>query len=156
MGAKAEKVWAALRALYEGETAGFGLLAQVAELNEVRLRCRAEREGWIEGGALAVQQKQKGRLQKSIEKLEEQVDLLIDGGADKESGIDKAKLDLLNLLLRSVEKLKEMLPSEPEKAKLRIRERDVRVSKVLQHLDGRISELARHFAAAMVEADRNQ
>lgn len=151
MTATVTKTRAALRALYEGATPTFSLLADAGRLTEVRLACRARREGWIEGGTA---RKQTARLQKQIERLEAQIDRLMKSGDDTAAGFDKAKLDLLGLLLRSIEKLKDMMPSEPEQLKVKIRERDDRVSKILQHLNDRVSELARYFAAKMVEADR--
>jgi len=156
MTAKVAPTWAALRALYEGTQPTFAVLAQAGRVTEVRVACKAKREGWVDGWAVATRAKQTARLQKQIEKLEAQIEKVIGGGEEAETGIDKAKLDILGLLLRSIEKLKDMMPSETVQTEVKVRERDVRVGKILKHLDERILELARHFAAKMATADHRR
>lgn len=151
MTAKVTPTWAALRAIYEGAQPSFALLGEAGRVREITVACRARREGWTDGWTHAVRRKQTARLQKQIDQLEGQIEKVIGGGED--GGIDKARLDILNLLLRSIEKLKDMMPSEAAQLDVTVRERDVRIGKILKHLDTRILELARHFAAKMAKAD---
>lgn len=152
MTAKANTVWAALRALYEGEQVSFALLAEASRLTEIRVACRARREGWTDGGLVAVGRKQSARLQNQIERLEAQIEGVIGSGDEPAVGIDKAKLDVLALLLRAIEKLKDMMPSEPVQKEAKVKERDASVRKTLTRIDNRILELAQHFAAKMAKA----
>ncbi len=152
MGAKADKVWAALRAIYEGEKRGFELLADAASLTEHRVRCKAEHEGWIPGGLATSYENKTVRLQKQIAQLEGEIENLIGSGSSPVPGLAKARLDLLGLLLRSVEKLREMMPVETTKSAEMVKEREKRVGSIIQRIEKRAHVLAQAYAAQIASA----
>jgi hypothetical protein len=152
MGAKAEKVWAALRALYEGEKRDFELLAEAGSLTEVRVRCRAERDGWVPGGLATSYENRTARLQKQIAQLEGEIADVIGSGASSVPGLAKARLDLLGLLLRSVEKLKEMMPAETIRNAEAVKEREKRVGSILRRIEERAQLLGRFYASKAAKA----
>lgn len=154
MGAKADKVWAALRALYEGEKRDFELLAQAGCLTEERLRRRAQREGWIPGGLATSYENRTGRLQKQIMQLEGEIEKLIGSGASPVPGLAKARLDLLGLLLRSVEKLKEMIPVETIKNVETVKQREKRIGTILRRIEDRAQLLGKFYAQEIAVAVR--
>jgi hypothetical protein len=147
MGAKADKVWAALRALYEGEKRDFELLAEAGNLTEARVRSRAEREGWIPGGLATSYENRTARLHKQVALLEAEIENLIGGGGSPVPGLAKARLDLLGLLLRSVEKLKEMMPAETIEVAETVKEREKRVATIITRIEERAHALGRFYAA---------
>jgi hypothetical protein len=141
------EVWAGLRAIYEGAALSFALLGKAGCLTEDSVAQRARREGWIAGGGERA--KQQRRLQGQITRLDNQIERLI-GEAEEGEGFDKARIDLLTALLRSVEKLREMMPAIDNEQD--VKERDARIGKILHRVHAHVEELARRIGLAEAEA----
>ncbi|HEV7417584.1 MAG TPA: hypothetical protein VGN98_15615, partial [Tianweitania sediminis] len=84
------------------------------------------------------------RLQQQITRLDAQVDRLMADAEEAGTGLDKSRIDLLSTLLRSVEKLRELVPTERKEDT--VKERDARVANILQKIHERIQTLAQQLA----------
>ncbi|MBP0438891.1 hypothetical protein [Tianweitania sediminis] len=143
MEAKAAEAWAGLRALHEGAAPSIALLAKAGRVTAAAVARRAENEGWEAPHADAVRERQR-RLQQQITRLDAQVDRLMADAEEAGTGLDKSRIDLLSTLLRSVEKLRELVPTERKEDT--VKERDARVANILQKIHERIQTLAQQLA----------
>jgi hypothetical protein len=146
MTAKVGPTWAALRAIYEGARPTLVLLATASPFPEKAVLAKAERDGWVDAYAAGSGAGRKLRLQGRIEKLEKLIDKLIGEGEEEEPTVDKTRIDMLGVLFRAIEKLKDMMPAPQAEAQATIKERDERVGTIIQRIDQRILDLARGTA----------
>lgn len=149
MTAKVAPTWAAIRAIYEGRRPIFSILSTATRLSEKSIRARAEREGWVDAYGAPTGAGRKLRLQARIERLETLIDTLIGDGDEDGPAIDKARIDMLGVLFRAIDKLKDMMPAPQVEAQMNIRERDEHVARIIQRIDQQILTFAKQFAAKL-------
>ncbi len=137
----------ALRALFEGAPVDLELLALAAGLRHSTLQKMARRESWVWGemgakGAVTLQSRLRQLSVSVVGQLEEaSLASLTDGH------YDKARLEALGLMLRSIEKLGE-LTQTPEHAADEQMKSDAEMAAAIGKINQRIIELARELAAA--------
>ena len=140
------RYWA-VRALAERARPTLDLLADASGLSLTQLRRTAEREGWALDRAPLDDVAERLRVIAAglLARAE-----AIAGALSEEGGkIDKAEIDALLVLIRSLEKIGEIMrPQEADKEKQIKQDEDL--AAVLRHIDDRIVELARELAAQMV------
>jgi hypothetical protein len=136
-------VWAAMRTLYEGAEPTPELLAVVSGRTPATIAARAERDGWQTLAANA----RLSRLQRLIDEKTARLEAI-----KPETGAsNKALLELVRIEMASIgllEKLAEAagtLESRREIAKAR----DEEIGAILERINNRIVELARHYAAEL-------
>ena len=142
MTAKVGPTWAALRAIYEGARPTLSLLATAGRIPENTVVAKAKRDGWVDAYATGTGAGRKLRLQGRIEKLEKLIDTLI-GESEDNPTVDKTRIDMIGVLFRAIEKLKDMMPAPEVEAQQKSGERDERVGTIIQRIDQRILDLAR-------------
>lgn len=125
------QAWAAVRALHEGATPTLRLLGLVINRSEKEMLRRATEEGW-QGVTETIGRERQAKLQKQIAKLDAHIETLI-GEADVEAGgFDKMRIDALNALTRTIERLREMMPGGAAIAAGDAKERDAFKASILQ------------------------
>lgn len=141
MGAKANECWRALRALYEGAEPDARLLATASGHAVATIERRVARENWTAAAA--------GDLDDRLARLAESLVAQVDGlRLENEDGFDKAQVDMVGSIIRTVEKIHE-LTQGGEAARVRQTERDAEMADVLARIDRRIIELARDYARVL-------
>ncbi|WP_269932226.1 hypothetical protein [Aminobacter sp. HY435] len=146
--AQAEERWRAVRALYEGAPADAGTLSRVSGWKEATIRRRIERHGWIAGTDGVVDE----RLVRLADSLVGQVETL---RAESAGALDKAQIEMVGLVVRTVEKITELMRGG-EVAKVSQTNRDAEMADVLARIDRRIVELARSYARVLGTAEHNR
>ncbi|GHD06457.1 hypothetical protein ACFOEZ_02820 [Tianweitania populi] len=142
MTAKVGPTWAALRAIYEGARPTLPILATAGRIPEDTIFAKALRDKWVDAYAAGTGAGRKLRLQGRIEKLEKLIDTLI-GESEASPTVDKSRIDMIGVLFRAIEKLKDMVSSQEAEAQAGSGERDERVGTIIQRIDQRILDLAR-------------
>jgi hypothetical protein len=137
----------ALRALAEGAKPTLDLLADAGGRSLNMLRRTAEREGW----ALhrVPQEDVMERIRGIGSLLLDQAEAVGREAAEQGGKIDKAKIDGLIALARSIDKIGEIMRPD-EVAKENQIKQDEDLAAVLQRINDRIIELARELAGQMV------
>lgn len=92
------------------------------------------------------------RLERLAESLVGQVETL---RLENEGGLDKAQLDMVGSIIRTVEKINELMRGA-DAAKVSQTNRDAEMADVLARIDRRIVELARDYARVLVADERSQ
>jgi len=143
---KAEAAWAARRALAEGAAATLQRVAAACSLSVRGLAGRAAREGWrLAGGAGLTRAERIARVHDRLLDRIEREQLRSEGG---EAPLDKAGAAELAATARILAKISEITRDE-DGAKEKELERDADIAAILDRLDRRIVDLARHLAAQM-------
>ena len=142
----AEAVWAARRALMEGAPLTFERLAQACRLNASALERTARRGGWkVPGVAQGLRRGERiGRLKDRLLEKAERIQLDPD---EDQPGADKAVSELsssVSTLLKIFETTR-----DEDEARERQISSDANIADLLDKLDRKIVELARHLAERM-------
>ncbi len=138
----------ALRALAEGARPSMALLADASGRSLAMLRREAERDGWrLDRPHMGdVLERIRVLCTMLLERLEEVARAALEGGGR----IDKAEIDAIVSLTRSLEKIVEI--TRPEEA---VREnqiaQDEELADILQAINDKIIELAHAFAQEILE-----
>lgn len=148
--ARALERWVAARALYEGERPGFERLALLTGCSVRTMERRAEREGWVPGFAAEPGADMKAPLRKVAESLIAQVRTLAIGEDGEPLALDKARIDTISVLTRTLEKIIELTPGGDEARDNQTR-RDADMAGTLKRIDQRIVELATGYARQLVK-----
>jgi len=147
---KAEAAWAARRALAEGAAATLQRVAAACGLSARALGDRAAREGWrIADGAGLTRAERIARVHDRLLERIEREQLRGEGG---DAPLDKAGAADLAATARILAKISEITRDE-DGAKEKELERDADIAAILDRLDRRIVDLARHLAAQMAGED---
>ncbi len=144
MVAKPALQWAALRALHEGAAASLELLAQAAGRSLPVLRKRAEKESWRDAEASVQFSGQERRLRVLLDRQIAKAEAAGTGEAGSASA-DKARMDAISAVMRTLEKIGEITRSESG-AKENQTRRDADMADILRRIDERIVELALGYA----------
>jgi hypothetical protein len=138
----------ALRALAEGAKPTLDLLADASSRSLRSLERDAEREGWaLERAPI---EDIVGRIRDIAARLLDQVEALTRAAAENGGKIEKGKVDAIVTLVRSLDKIGEIMRPEEVVKENQIR-RDEKLADVLDRINNRILELARELAEKMVE-----
>lgn len=144
----AEDRWVATRALYEGAAPSSEQLAVATGWLPVTIAARAAREGWRDG-SLTDRATQNARLAKLVDGLIHEIEALGIGSGEGVAGLDKARIEAVSTLTRTLEKIWEIIRSD-EGAKENDIKRDADMAGLLKRIDDRIIELAEGYARQLV------
>jgi acyl-CoA reductase-like NAD-dependent aldehyde dehydrogenase len=137
----------ALRALAEGAKATLDLLADASGRSLKMLRRDAESEGWALDRA--PQEDVAARVRAIAAMLLDHIEAMGRAALEEGRKISKSDVDTALALVRSLEKIGEVMRPEEAAKENQIRE-DEQLAAVLERMDERIIELARELAAQMV------
>jgi hypothetical protein len=137
----------ALRALAEGATPTLALLADLTGRPPGALMRKAKREGWAIGRAGA--EDVAARIREIAKGLLDQLEALTREAAENGGKIDRERIEALMVLVRSLEKIGEVMRPEDAAKENQIR-RDENLADVLDRINQRILALAGEFAKQMV------
>lgn len=138
----------AARALYEGAQPGFEQLAAATGWALATIKTRAAREDWQRLDA-PDRASQNSRLAKVVDRLIGEIEALGIGNGDDATGLDKARIDAISTLTRTLEKIGEITRND-DGAKENSTRRDADMSGLLKRIDERIIELATGYAKQLV------
>ena len=141
MVAKADERWQALRALFEGARADAERLSAASGYAVSSIDRRILRDGWVSPPAGDFDD----RLARLADSLVGQVETL---RLENEDGLDKAQVDMVGSIVRTVEKINELMRGG-DAAKVSQTNRDAEMADVLARIDRRIVELARDYARVL-------
>jgi hypothetical protein len=144
---KVEAAWAARRALLEGEVATPERVAAACGLKARTLVERAAREGWAVAEPSRAQ-----RIARVHDRLLDRIEREQLRGEGGDAPLDKAGAAELAATARILAKISEITRDE-DGAKEKELERDADIAAILDRLDRRIVDLARHLAAQMAGED---
>lgn len=148
--------WAATRAAHEGERLDFERLALLTGWSPRSIARRAEREKWAPWGVTGRHPDIKTPLRKVADSLVAQVQALAIDEDGEPLALDKARIDTISVLTRTLEKIIEITPGGDEARENQTR-RDADMAGTLKRIDQRIVELATGYARQLVKgksADR--
>jgi hypothetical protein len=148
--ARALERWAAARAVYEGGRPDFERLALLTGWSVRTLQRRAALENWVPWRAAERQTDIKTPLRKVAESLIAQVQALAIGEDGEPLALDKARIDTISVLTRTLEKIIEIMPGGDEARENQTR-RDADMAGTLKRIDQRIVELATGYARQLVK-----
>jgi hypothetical protein len=137
--------WHALRLAYEKHGFGLEQLASMARRKLGSLERRARMEGWK---PFEKREEFAHRIMSAVQQIIGEIE---DIGKDlKEgAGIDKGRVEAVSMLMKTVEKLREIANFADELTETQAK-RDARMAGILDRIDTRIIELARHYAERLV------
>lgn len=143
----ADAAWAARRALMEGASMTFERMAQACRVSAATLERTARQEGWrVWGVAKGLSRSE--RLARLRDRLLEKAERIELNPGEDEPGAEKAVSDL-STSVRTLLKIFETTRDEDD-ARERQMTSDARIADLLDRLDRKIVELARHLAEKMV------
>lgn len=148
--ARALERWAAARAVYEGGQPDFERLALLSGWSVRTIARRAALENWVPWRAEERQTDIKTPLRKVAESLIAQVQALAIGEDGEPLALDKARIDTISVLTRTLEKIIEITPGGDEARENQTR-RDADMAGTLKRIDQRIVELATGYARQLVK-----
>ncbi|MFU0506654.1 hypothetical protein [Pseudaminobacter sp. NGMCC 1.201702] len=143
--------WTAMRALYEGARPDIERLALATGRSAASIERRAAREKWVRQDPAAIRSGPKARLAKVVDRLIGEVEAI---GMGKEGGagtLDKARIDAISALTRTLEKIGEITRLD-DGAKENQMRRDADMAGALKRIDQRIVELATGYAKQLGKA----
>lgn len=136
--------WAARRAILEDAAPTIALVALACGLSAKALEGRAAREGWrICAGASRT-----ARIARIHDRLLDRLERAQLQAEDDEGLLDKASIAELSATARTLAKISEITRDE-DSAKEKQLERDADIAGILDRLDRKLVELARHLARDM-------
>jgi hypothetical protein len=147
MVAKPALQWASLRALHEGAAASLDLLADAAGRSVTSLRKRADKEAWRDAETATQLSNQELRLRVVLDQQITKAETSGDG-AETSASADKARMDAISAVMRTLEKIGEITRSDTS-AKENQTRRDANMADVLRRIDERIVELAIEYATQL-------
>lgn len=145
MAAEVSTAWTARRALIEGAPATVELVALACGLAVRTLEARSAREGWTPAASVGERTARIARIHDRLLDRLERAQLQME---DDDGLLDKAGIAELSATARTLAKISEITRDE-DGAKEKQLERDADIAAILERLDARIVELARHLAAEM-------
>jgi hypothetical protein len=110
------------------------------------IESRAAKEGWVRRGPSAGELE--ARLERLLEQLVGEMEALGLGEKREEGAFDKARVEAISALTRTVDKILEITLSR-SRAKEN-KEQDEDLAAAMRRIDERIVELAREYAAELV------
>jgi len=136
-------VWAAMRTLFEGAEPTPELLAVISGRAPATIAARAEREGWQPLAANA----RLSRLQRLIDDKTARLEALKpETGASNKALLEVVRIEMASIgLLEKLAEAAGTLETRQEIAKAR----DEEMGAILERINNRIVELARHYAAEL-------
>ena len=143
----------ALRALAEGARPTMELLADASGRSARTLALEAAREKWALDRA--PQEDIAERVRAIARPLIERLETLGRAAVEEGGKIDKAEIETIVALVRGLDKIDIFMRPPEEIAKEKQIRRDEDLANVLQRINNRIVELAKAFAAGLVE-DRDR
>lgn len=143
---RAQAAWAARRALLEGAAATPERVALAGGLSLRTLNGRAAREGWAVAGEAGLSRAE--RIARVHDRLLDKVERAQLQGGAADAPLDRACIAELAATARILAKISEITRDE-DGAKEKQLERDADIADILDRLDRRIVELARHLAKEM-------
>lgn len=141
--------WPALRILFETTSAPLATIADACGKTVAAVERRAAGEGWSR--FVAPKADDDERLAKLTNKLITEVEALGLGKTRRKDGLDKARIEAISALTRTLEKIGDITRGR-DRAKENL-ERDEDTAKALRRIDERIIELARTYAAELGGAE---
>ncbi len=146
MVAKVDERWYALRTLFESAKVDVELLSAASGYAVSSIERRILRDGWVSPTAGDIDD----RLARLADSLVGQVETL---RLENEGGFDKGQVDMVGSIVRTVEKINELMRGGDE-AKVSQTNRDAEMADVLARIDRRIVELARDYARVLGAKER--
>ena len=145
MADKARLGWATLRELHEGAAPTLERLAAASGRTVAAVLSRAKREAWGELFPAIADEDRKTRLGRLTDWIIETLESVKKGAVEEGASIDKAKVEAISALMRTVEKLGE-ITRYTDSAKENQIKSDARTAGFLRRIDQRIVELATEYA----------
>ena len=140
----AARQWAAMRSLRENFGASFELLADASGKAMATIQARARKEGWGFQEYAERARDWDERVSHIVEQMMTKIEAI---GADPGGGFDKAQIESIAAMLRTVEKVGEFGRDSAKDNQMR---QDAELVGALEKIDKRIVELARGYAAWLV------
>lgn len=151
---RALAAWAARRALMEGAAVTVERLAAACGLRTRTLSERAAREGWVTDAVSSTENDtgltREQRIARVQDRLLEKVEREQLRAETEDGPLDKAGIAELATTARILARIGE-ITRDDDGAKEKQMERDADIASILDRLDRKIVELARHLAAELVE-----
>lgn len=141
----AAEQWMATRALYEGARPDFKQLALATGRTVGSVERRAAREKWSRPVMASAPGSPKVRLAKVVDRLIGEVEALGMGEEGEPFTLDKARIDAISALTRTLEKIGEITRDENGAMENQTK-RDADMAGALKRIDQRIVELATGYA----------
>lgn len=139
-----DAVWRARRELVEGEARTLARLATAFRVSETALERRVKRDGWMLSGATGGLTRAE-RIARVHDRLLDRIERAqLDADRD-EAAFDKAMISELSSAARMLGKIAEGMADEDALKEQQL-ERDADIAAILDKLDTKIVELARHLA----------
>lgn len=147
---RAQAVWAARRALVEETGATVEHVALACRLDPDALAQRAAKDGWKPREAAGLSRAQ--RIARVHDFLLDRIESGQRRAEAQDAPLDKASIAELAATARVLAKIGEIAHDEDDAKEKRLLERDADIATILDRLDRRIVELARHLAKEMAES----
>jgi len=139
-----------MRVLYETYFVDFVKLSAVTGRSTAWIETRARREGWVAPESCGADQDQEPRLRKLADRLICELEQM--GDLEQEKGFDKARIESVSALTRTIEKLGDITRLS-EVGKRKKAKQGAEIADALRKIDKRIVELAREYAAQLGAAE---
>jgi len=144
MKVNAAQQWAAMRSLRENFGASFELLADASGRAMATIQMRARNEGWGFREYAERARDWDERVSHIVEQMMTKIEAI---GADPDGGFDKAQIESIGVMLRTLEKVGGFGRGSARENQMR---QDAELAGALERIDKRIIELARGYAAWLV------
>lgn len=146
----AERVFAAMRHIYEGGEPTFARLAAIAGRTPRFVETRALAENW-QGVSGVSRTARRRRVEAQYDRLIAEMERLT-LGTENEEGLtfDKARVDTIMAMVKALEKIGETMRSDEDAKEKQIKD-DAELAAALKRIDDKIHEIARHHAARLGE-----
>jgi uncharacterized protein YjcR len=142
--------WTAARAIYQNEQPSLEQIAALSGWSPQTIRARAAREGWLRSDA-PQRKDRNARVAKVVDRLLGEIEALGIGTGEGAIGLDKARIEAISALMRTLEKIGELTRSEESvDVKESQTKRDADIAGFLKRIDERIVELATGYAKQLV------
>ena len=138
--------WVALRALYEGAPATAERLAAAGGCSQKFLEAKAAAEGWKAADADDAAGREE-RLQKMLDRMIGELEAIGEADGEGAVGFDKARIEAVSALTRTLEKIGEITRSTGD-AKENRASSHADMAEALRVIDRRIVELAAGLGGA--------
>jgi hypothetical protein len=141
--------WIAARAIYEETRATVEQLAATTGCKAATIEARAVREKWVRSTESTRPASQNERLAKVVDRLIGEVEAIGMGNGEGGTLLDKARIDAISALTRTLEKIGEITRGSDSAKENQIK-RDADMAGILRRIDQRIVELAEGYARQLV------
>lgn len=142
----------AARAIYQSAQPSLEHIAAISGWSLATIQARAGREGWLRSDA-PQRKDRNARVAKVVDRLLGEIEALGIGTGEGAIGLDKARIEAISALMRTLEKIGELTRSEESvDVKESQTKRDADMAGFLKRIDERIVELATGYAKQLVRA----